>query len=93
MERSPKHFTGSLIRTSSAVKELKVGKCRALMMYIDSSDEKTRVQAVTADTSVEGRKRKAAVRSFGEAAERASCWLWNKREEARRKWAVTGRHC
>lgn len=28
-----------------------------------------------------GRKSKAAVHRLGEAAERASCWLWNRREE------------
>lgn len=30
---------------------------------------------------IAGRERKAAVRRLGEAAERASCWLWNRREE------------
>ena len=30
---------------------------------------------------ISGRERKTAVRRLGEAAERASCWLWNRREE------------
>lgn len=30
---------------------------------------------------IRGRERKAAARRVGEAAERASCWLWNRREE------------
>ena len=30
---------------------------------------------------ITGRERKTAARRMGEAAERASCWLWNRREE------------
>ncbi|KAK0140163.1 hypothetical protein N1851_022917 [Merluccius polli] len=30
---------------------------------------------------IRGRERKTAARRLGEAAERASCWLWNRREE------------
>lgn len=30
---------------------------------------------------ITGRERKTAARRIGEAAERASCWLWSRREE------------
>lgn len=39
------------------------------------------VWLVLTTLGVAGRDRKAAVRRIGEAAERASCWLWFKREE------------
>lgn len=46
---------------------------------------------------IAGRERKTAARRLGEAAERASCWLWNRREDLSWKpgewWAVTGYHC
>ncbi|GAA6111674.1 uncharacterized protein LOC122132692, partial [Tachysurus ichikawai] len=35
-----------------------------------------------------GRLRKAAVRKLGEAAERACCWLWHKREDT--SWKLGG---
>lgn len=39
------------------------------------------VWSLLTKVGVRGQKRKAAARRLGEAAERASCWLWHKREE------------
>ena len=37
----------------------------------------------------ENRTNRTAVRRLGEAAERASCWLWNRRDE--QTWGLANR--
>ncbi|GAA6102826.1 uncharacterized protein LOC120495048 [Tachysurus ichikawai] len=59
-----------------------------LIMVVPWEEGSQSVWNLLRKVGLRGHLRKAAVRKLGEAAERASCWLWHKREDT--SWKLGG---